>query len=209
MSNPRLKFDPEGLDPRVERALDELIAPLQTWFDRGQLDFTSAGSFVQPRCHYFLTSDQALSNATDTLITWPGDGQDFVWVDTTYPATQFDNGAAFGGQFLPASGTLLVPPVAGQYLVVATVIFASNATGRRALWLTVRTNKNTSTVDYFGPQVDAVADNSTILQQSQIVTFVQGRTVGVRVNVYQNSGGSLNLTSGGVGFTSVSMIKLS
>src|SRR3990167_757433 len=142
MSNPRLLYDHEGIDSRTEQALDGLVAALQVWFDAGAIDFDSYITGEQPKCRYFLASAQSIANDTDTAVEWSAVGQEFVWSETELPSVHYDNGAKFGQKFLVANGEWLTPPIAGHYLVTAGVAFASNATGRRDIWLEQRANQS-------------------------------------------------------------------
>jgi len=209
---PRLTFDPDGLDPRVERALDEIVAPLQTWFDKQTLNFSGALTGGQPRCRYFLPSVQTITTATDTAISWSDLGQKFDINDVVISSVHYDNGAEFGdGQkFLRAAGAYLTPPIPGQYLVIASASFANHATGRRDLWLQQR-EPGGATFDLAGARTDTTA-SLALLQVSHVMTVREPTaTAGrdqIRVMVYQDSGGDLNVTAGFLG-TTVQIIKVS
>lgn len=206
----KVAFDPAGLDPHIVDAFDDLIASLQTW--AGQLHQTQTGalSVVQPRCRYILSADQTITNNTDTAIQWPLIGK--AYSDEVLSTVAYDNGTTYGKLFIQvASATYLTPPLAGNYLVVAGATFAANATGRRDLWLQQRTTSG-AYFDIAGVREHTnVAGTATQLQVSAIVPmgeFVTGYEPGVRVMVFQNSGGDLALTSGFSG-TYVSMLKVS
>lgn len=208
MGNPRLGFDAEGLDPRVEAALDAILAPLQTWFDTGQINFRSDLTMVQPRARYFLVNDQTIADNTDTAVEWTAIGQEFVWDETQVPAVHYDNGAPFGHAFLRADGQWLTPPVTGQYLVIASVVFVSNATGRRDVWLEQRAQGSGNSVVIAQTNRTAVNGSATLLQVTAMATFVATGTAGVRLMVYQNRGGTLDLNAG-FDQTWIQLIKVS
>lgn len=201
-----LPFDPSGLDPKVVSAFDDLIAALQTWFNRGVIEGSGYATFTQPRCAYRHTGSgtQSIADSTDTSLTWDGPaGQP----EGVYDDLQYDNGSAFGEPFVvTTSCETLAPPVPGQYLVVATIDFAGNATGRRELWLEQLSSDN----QWF--ELDGVQDNApdatfgSGLQVCALATIEARGDVrpAVRVRVYQNSGGALNVTT-----KRVRMIKLS
>lgn len=207
--NIRLSYDPAGLDARVVQALDELVAPLQNFFGKGVIEAESYATFVQPRCRYFLQAAQSVPNNTDTPVLWTSlNGIN----DVVASSIQYDNGSLFGGTFLPVTSTAyLIPPIPGQYLVIAGASFDPNATGRRDLWLQQR--------DETGGRFDIAAATSvhsnsagavTNLQVSALITVRPKVTYGpgVRLMVYQNSGGALSLGTG-VNGTYMQMIKLS
>lgn len=199
-----IPFNPEGLDPKVTHVLDDIVAAIQTWANKGVIDAGSYGSFVQPRCRYYLSADQVITTGTDTSLLWTGPAQP---QDMVLNTVQYDNGASFGPlAFVPTTATeYLTPPMAGQYLVIAGCSFAASAVGRRDLWIQQRL------VD--GSYFDVAAVNMptniagavTNLQVSHVVAMNGGS---VRVRVFQNSGGNLNASAGFSG-TYVQLIKLS
>lgn len=207
--NISLPFDPSGLDPRIVQAFDELIAPLQQWFNSGKIEAGNYATFKQPRCRYFLQASQSVSNNTDTAVLWQSlSGAN----DLVLSTVQYDNGADFGAAFLPATSTAyMVPPIPGQYLVIAGASYAANATGRRDLWLQQR-DENGATFDI--ATATSVHSNAagavTNLQVSAVITIRPKATVGpgIRLMTYQNSGGSLGLNTG-FNSTYLQLIKLS
>ena len=205
MSNPRLRINPEGLDPRVEAVLDGLIAPLQVWFDKGEIDFRGFATFVQPRCRYFLPTNQSLADDSDIDISWSALGQNHT--DTDLAEVHFDNGALVGHKFLRADGKWLTPPIVGQYLVIVQVAFDGNATGRRSAILVQRSNAGDER-NVAVASVLPVSTSFTYVQLSHVIDVVETGTAGVRVEVRQNSGGSLDLIAG-YAATYIQMIKLS
>jgi len=193
---------PLGLEPRTKTAFENLIAALQVAFGKtvASQRFKGYMTAVQPRCHLQKTATQAIATATATDLTWPVIGQDLP--EAAAGATQFDNGAQFGGTFLKLAGsTALVPPVAGLYLVIATVIWEANATGSRLV--TIRSDYGASAVGYGGATVRQPGGHAagvTTIQQA--TAFVRVRDVvatGIRdaiyVQVEQTSGGNLNVNA--------------
>lgn len=199
-----IPFDPVGLDPKVTHVLDDIVTAIQTWANKGIIDAGSYGSFVQPRCRYYLAADQVLTNNTDTSLLWTGPAQP---TDSVATATQYDNGALFGpSAFVPAASMeYLTPPIPGQYLVIAGCNFGASAVGRRDLWLQQRLADG-AYFDIAAMNMPTnIAGGVTNLQVSAVVTMNGGS---VRVRVFQNSGGNLNASAGFSG-TYVQMIKLS
>lgn len=84
----------------------------------------------------------------------------------------------------------LTIPASGVYLVIANVRFAGNATGFRQVVLEVDGTKQIASITQLG---------STATDQMMIVSGVWEFTAGqyVRCVVFQNSGGNLNINTGG------------
>lgn len=202
----------EQLDKTTRLELQQLIAAIQVWAG-GVRDISQAGSFVQPRCRYFLVTPQTVANNTDTALLWTTGGFTYPYFSA---ATKFDNGADHSprGQFLRVNGDWLTPPVGGQYLMLAGVSWAANAVGRREIWLERREAGGIG-ASFGGVSMDNLGAGALVNQQvAALVTVVdqQDPTVigedAVRVMVFQNSGG--NLDAGlGVSATYVHLIKLS
>ena len=209
----QIPFDTAGLDPRTATAFEDLIAILSKYFDDTTASYSGAGSFFQPRCHYFLGSAQSISNDTDTAISFTADGQAQDVTIAQIEKVNYDNGALFSdrGKFLRVDGPWLTPPLSGQYLVIANVVFAANATGQRQVWVEQRSLNN---VTFDWARVSEPSTNAAAVTRTQVSTIVTVRDPtsthedAFRVVVRQNSGGALNAGSGFTG-TSVQMIKLS
>jgi len=207
--NIQIPYDAHGLDPRTAEAFEEVLAPLQTWFNGGKIEATSYGTFKQPQCRYFLQANQSIPNNTDTDLLWTAvTGVN----DAVLSNVQYDNGTDFGAAFLPATSTsYLIPPIPGTYLAIAGASFAANATGRRDLWIQQR-DDNGATFDIASST--SVHSNSagsvTNLTTTAIVVIKPKLTIGtgIRARVYQNSGGALNVTSG-FSSTYLQLLKLS
>jgi hypothetical protein len=186
-------FDRQGLDPRVEHALDELTAPLQAWANRGNIEFRGYSRFDgQPRCRHTIPSPQAITTGTDTSITWSSESLSAV------PEYEHDNGALYGTPFLPANHTdLLLPHIPRLYDIRVSINWAANATGRREVWFLVK---------YHSYTVQLAADSrpanpsSGLTQSCSGVAVVEAPPEGrpwpvVYAQCFQNSGGDLNLSA--------------
>lgn len=132
---------------------------------------------LQSGCRAYLSVAQAIPDDTYTQVVF-----DTVSFDTL---SEYDDS--------PITGVFTVD-TAGRYLVIATVGFESNATGTRGISVTL------NGTDYVvGPQVAATgsgspADHETILTLTAIV--VADAADEIAIEVYQDSGGSLDTTSG-------------
>lgn len=204
-----IPFDHAGLDPKVATVIDDVVTAIQTWANKSSISATSSGSFVQPRCYYFLSAAQSLQTATTTAVLWTGPAQ--AAEDSSVAglaATQYDNGVTFGASaFVAAASTAdLVPPMLGQYLVIAGASFAASAVGERQLAIERRVAGVSTQVGFVNMPTN-IAGNATWLQVSAIVPILtQGDSV--RVTALQSSGGNLNLAAGQTS-TYVRLIKLS
>lgn len=195
----RLTYDKApGLAPAVEHALDTLTASLQAQFNSLHQTFPGALTVQQPRCHLVKTASQAITTGTNTDLTWPVIGQENP--DGAQLETQYDNGARFGGTFLKVAGsTAIVPPLAGFYLVIATIVWDTNATGTRRV--RIRSDFGGSAVTYGSGAVEQPGGHSaaanTIQQVSAVIKVRDVNQTGLRdaiyVQVAQTSGGNLNV----------------
>lgn len=203
---------PTGLDPRTQVAFDDLIAAIQMHLGKATASQVITGAFsaVQPRCHLVKTAAQAIANTTATDVTWPVVGQENP--DGALLETQYDNGARFGGTFLKlADSAALVPPMAGFYLVIATVIWEANATGSRRV--TIRSDFAATAVTLGTATVQQPAGHSasvtTIQQVSAVIKVRDVAQTGLRDAIYiqvtQTSGGNLNVNAD----SHVQLIKVS
>lgn len=199
-----IPFDPTGIPPRIADELELIVTNLQAWVNRGVQDFTSYGTFVQPRCRYFLPAAQSVPNSTDTIVVFEPYGKEFP-ATTQLFEVHYDNGAQFGRLFLQGDQDYFVPPVAGQYLIVAGTSFVANATGYRDLWIEIEQHAAAGTnVTFQMPGVNMPVNSASISTRLQVFTPVTvidpavGETR-IRLKVYQNSGGSLNIQQGFAG----------
>lgn len=133
-----------------------------------------------PTCRVYPTSNQAIPDSTQTLVAFDGELFDTLSLhNPTYPGN-------------------LVAPVAGIYLITATVKFASNATGTRKISLVLDGTAELVSSE-FQANVASAASVATVYQ------LYAGATV--QVYAYQTSGGALNTDSAGVGM-SFSMTRI-
>jgi hypothetical protein len=127
----------------------------------------------------FLADPPACSVYNSTVQSIPDDSSTVL----TANSENFDNDSMHTG----SSGKIIIN-TAGRYLVIASVSFAANATGNRALDFCVN-----STLIGGGIQIDnAGALNATGLCGARLIDFAQGDEL--EVHVIQRSGGSLNAT---------------
>jgi hypothetical protein len=209
MSSPSLLIG--DVDPGNWEDVDQAFAAVQTWAGKQDSVIETRGyaTHGQPRCVYTKTATQAITTATETYITWPT----IFHEDSTNPE-QYDNGANWeAGTFLSvADGSQFRAPIPGLYLALARVTFAANATGERSLaieWQRIADAALPSELDVARSVVNS-ASYPTILKASTLVTIDDPASLSiafrqwVRLNVYQDSGGNLDVT--GANFQ---MIKLS
>lgn len=132
----------------------------------------TSASTIAPRV--YRTTDQTLTTAVDTVVTWEGDANDNA------------------GMWVVGSPTVLTCVVPGMYTATANVAFAANGTGFRAAWI----EKNATTT--LARVNTAIAAASTQTRFS-VVTTAFDLAVGdtVRLLVSQNSGGNLALAAAG------------
>ena len=138
---------------------------------------TSAfNGFNYPRCEVSLTAAQQIGTAAWTVVNWDADVDFGAMHDTA--SSNSDVRTRRNGFFLSSWG----------------VVFAANATGQRG----VRILRNGSVIPGTTALVDAAAAGETALQVSW--TSEMGPGDNVRIEVWQSSGGDLNLqtSSGGV-----------
>lgn len=200
MSNLVIPFDPAGLDPKVVNAFDDLIASVQTWAGRVTANHDITGSFtaVQPRCHLMFSAKsasitlQSIPNNTETDVLWPSLGGTVTETAYNLNDLSYDNGDQFGGKFISVANTAwIMPPVAGQYLVYAVVVFDANSTGYRHVVLYERTGGIASEVM---AATGAAVAPVLWLPLSATVTM-GGRDTGdaLKLTVKQTSGGALDV----------------
>jgi hypothetical protein len=113
--------------------------------------------------------------------------QDNATAVLSYDATDFNVGAVFNS----TQPTRMTAPVAGRYLITATVRWASNAVGRRALALEL----NGTAAQIARSNVSPFLQGGAAFNPEQTVETVYKLNAGdyVEVWAYQNSGGPLDL----------------
>lgn len=126
---------------------------------------------VVPQARVYNSANISISNNTVTALT--------------FNSERFDNGDLHSTS---SNTDRLTAPVTGLYAFGATVQFASNATGRRQVTLTV--NGTEVAADERVPVNGAV----TIISVSSAWQLTAGDIV--RVAVFQTSGGALNVQAG-------------
>lgn len=136
--------------------------PIQGWEASAALSTTEVG----------LQTVQVLANKTSGTHTSTGNWQDVSWTEDV------DNWASF-------NGTTFTAPKPMNVLVNATVRYASNGTGFRAL----RINQNGNNVAE-SPTSSASVDSTGKAIVFAGLKLAKGDTV--KIEAYQNSGGNLN-----------------
>lgn len=140
---------------------------------------------AQVSCSVYATAAQSVANATEAAVA--------------FDAEVFDQG---GCHSTSSNTSRLTAPVAGTYLVTATVNWAANATGSRVLILRVG---GTTAV----ARVECAAASGTVREVQQ-VSHVLKLTAGqyVEAVVYQSSGGSLDVGAATVRNSVATFIRL-
>lgn len=134
----------------------------------------------------FMTTGQSIGNAADTLVSWQGEGVQGTWT---------------------RDATSITIPLDGYYLVTFTWQWANNATGVRALHMTVN-NTVVTAGSRFASTVPITTANETTHALAETSFFTAGDVL--RMYAFQSSGG--NLSGGGAYFGDVrgrwSVVKL-
>lgn len=150
-------------------------------FDNGlSVDVTGTSAFVNYR-------DIGARVYGDTLIVT---GSANIIVPFTGEAWDTDNMHSLTGTTLNTRLTINTP---GKYLLIAQAEWAANATGARQLWLLKNGTKQLSRVT----QDNVTASNAVRHEVMTIEDMVIGDYV--QVQVFQSSGGNLNLQTGSAG----------
>lgn len=195
----------EQLDPTVAAELNQILASISTWASQlgmgtGNLNINGMATFVgQPRVKLFKSVTQSIPDDFETVLTW----RDTL---TGSPLEEYDPSNLFDG----SQYVVLKDP--GLYLAVATVYWAANATGVRIVGI----HPVIPAVDYFDSTRQQGFVSSTNGQQCvslfpviNPVTPVAANPFPLRVGVqvYQNSGGALNV-GGSVGNSRFAVYKI-
>lgn len=128
---------------------------------------------VPPACSIARTAAQSINNNTDTLVAFTA-------------GAEFDTESPSDPMFSSGTNTRITIQTAGIYIVTAAVKWAGNTTGVR--YCTVR--KNGTTIASSSTSNAAAFDVD--LTASRALSFADNDYIDV--NVYQNSGGALNLS---------------
>lgn len=126
----------------------------------------------RPRVTLYRSASQSINSGSDTNLSWDTESHDA------------DGLHAGGNEFFTVPAQY-----AGAWSVMGQVTWASNSTGRRIVKITVNGTAVAQTA------VNAVSGGSTIIQANAPALVLASGDV-VRVQVFQDSGGSLNATSG-------------
>jgi hypothetical protein len=124
----------------------------------------------RPQCIVAQAGTQTLTTSTPTAVAWTSPG--------TYDPS---------GMLSSIAPSEIFIPVAGVYLVVATVEFAANATGDRDLGIFVN-GAGTG----WATQMQADPASTTYMQVVGIM-YLQALSY-VQIMAFQSSGGNLNIT---------------
>lgn len=155
---------------------------------------TSAGDITQPyynlSAYLAQTTSQSISNGVATNI-----GYDTLLVNNNFTWT--------GAPGTPQS--VFTIPVAGWYDVCFETSFASNSTGLRGLGCRMTSALGTS-VARGQTTVQATVGNVTRLNGAFQRQFAAGDTLSA--NVFQNSGGSLNISNDGAALTAFAINRI-
>lgn len=126
-------------------------------------------------CGYDLSANQTITTATSTDIQWDqikGSGKDpYTWMDLT---TNYE----------------FAPTATGIWAISCTVEFAADSTGQRE----VRLYRNGESNAIAAARMDAAASGTTMVTASTVGTFTAAAPL--RVEVYQDSGGNLDIVNG-------------
>jgi len=124
-----------------------------------------------PAARVFHSVNQAINNNALTVLT--------------FDTERFDNDTIHDG----VNPTRLTCVTAGKYQITANIAWAANVNGRRGLWLYLN---GATTIAGVQQPIDAVAGWG---EQSLSTLYDLVATDFVETQVYQNSGGALNITA--------------
>jgi len=147
------------------------------------ISFRNKSGIVPPAARILQTANISVANNTHT---------DFLGFTTSNASEDFDTD---GMVTLSATPSCMTIVTAGVYVVAATVIFASNATGSRFARI-VRSRAGVLT-SLATMQIGANGSGSTELTASGISNFAVGDLI--RLMVLQSSGGALNMLANDTG----------
>lgn len=186
----------EQLDPIVRSELEQFAVSLQNWASKvktgsGDINIQGMGTFLgQPRVKIFKRTAESIPNAVDTIVTWDR-------ALTGSPLEEYDDDALFDG----SQYVVLTEP--GLYFALAEMEWAANATGYRVIGI----HPKIPAVDYFTKVSQAASATSGVnhMVVSSMFPVIKDSPLGsaavpfplpVGVQVFQNSGGALNLSVG-------------
>ncbi len=150
------------------------------------INFTDKAVSQNVLCRVYLSSNQSISDATATKITFNSESFDI------------------GGDFDSSTNYRFVAPVTGYYLVMLDVGFVAGGTANRPFNIRIKAN---GTTDYARVQSYTESTNEALfLHTGDIVYLTSGQYI--EGYVYQNSGSTREIL-GGASNTSLSIILLS
>ena len=130
-------------------------------------------------CEVIRTTNQSISNATDTLIT--------------FPTTVTDDTGTF-----VTSTSRFTAPQSGWYTMSATIRYASNTTGQRYLWFKKNGNFNSGPT---GVATGVASAGDAALNGKWDTKLSKGDYI--EIDAFQTSGGLLNVSG-----ATFSMVRL-
>jgi hypothetical protein len=151
----------------------------------GDVLAAGVGTFTgQPRA-FVAASAVTLATGVETVLSWDTPAIDGAAVFAP------DSGWNVGGIFDPAAPTLLLAPQAGLYLVSYALRFAGNSTGKRYAFLS--TTRYGASAD-LAQNLQGAHASGNMVAESIVIPFMQGQ--GIFLSAFQDSGGTLALTTG-------------
>lgn len=176
---------PKSFEAQTARELAALRREVDRLYRRAPVVLSSA---VLPAVKVQRQAAQSIANTSVVDVAW--------------------DAAVFNPAGLWAAGdpTKLTASADGKWLVVATVIWTVNATGRRET-IVERTSPTYGSADMAFARDDATGNSQTTWQTvAAVLSLAAGDYV--KVQVYQDSGGALNLYVGSPTFSSAQMVKV-
>lgn len=140
--------------------------------DRVNLTFKTSTTI--PSARVYRSSNQSISDSTDTIILLDSERYDTAALHSTVSNT---------GR--------LTAPIAGKYLITATLEFASNTSGRREMRLLL----NGSTIIAQDIRTGSISGITSPMTLTTVYALAQNDYV--EIQVWQNRGGALNVLSSG------------
>jgi hypothetical protein len=141
---------------------------------------TNSNNFrVPPMCRVVRNATQSIANSTETFVTWPT-----LVTDTEAPGDPI---------YAAGSSDRLTIRTEGLYVVTASVLVANNATGIRTMAILRNpTAANNYAAAIAGNWVPPMSEDIVVNASTVIALSVADN---LRVSIFQNSGGALNVGS--------------
>jgi translation elongation factor P/translation initiation factor 5A len=140
--------------------------------DRVNLTFKTSTTI--PSARVYRSSNQSISDSTDTIVTFDSERYDTAALHSNVSNT---------GR--------LTAPIAGKYLITVGLEFASNTSGRREIRLLL----NGSTIIAQDIRAGSISGITSPMTLTTVYALAQNDYV--EVQVWQNRGGNLNVLSTG------------